>query len=441
MSGGMLSLMAAVILIGFWAFVWALGLLGLRTARNKYTGPALPSPLSARPASSVPGVTIIRPLCGLDSNMYSTLESVMRQDYPKFEVLFAVQDPDDEALPVVRMVMEKYPEVSSRIISNPEKVGVNPKVNNLMAPFAEAAYDLLWVVDVTIAVQPSVLGRLVSAFMASPTRAFDVDDVEAAPLLADDVRKPPSAGDVGLVHQVPYAVVCERTWGSLIEQAYLNSTHAKMYLAINAVAIESCVVGKSNLYSRASIASLTTPSPTLRQRPDPPTGLAGFAPFLAEDNMLALSLWHELGLKHALSPDVALDFLSALSVRQYVARRARWIRVRKHMTFAATLLEPLTESVVAGVYGSWALARLIGADRAAVFTLHMAAWLAVDLGVRNALATRVRAVGPQTSLPVFVAAWAMRELLALPVWLYGMSGSDVVWRGRKYTIVGSGEAI
>jgi ceramide glucosyltransferase len=48
--------------------------------------------------------------------MYTTLEAVMKLDYPKYEVLFALQDERDEALPVVRMVMEKYPDVAARVI-------------------------------------------------------------------------------------------------------------------------------------------------------------------------------------------------------------------------------------------------------------------------------------------------------------------------------------
>ncbi len=40
----------------------------------------------------------------------------MKLDYPKYEVLFALQDEKDEALPVVRMVMEKYPDVAAKVI-------------------------------------------------------------------------------------------------------------------------------------------------------------------------------------------------------------------------------------------------------------------------------------------------------------------------------------
>ena len=40
----------------------------------------------------------------------------MKLDYPKYEVLFALQDEKDEALPVVKMVMEKYPSVRAQVI-------------------------------------------------------------------------------------------------------------------------------------------------------------------------------------------------------------------------------------------------------------------------------------------------------------------------------------
>jgi ceramide glucosyltransferase len=326
-----------------------------------------------------------------------------------------------------------------------------------MSAFAQASYDLLWVLDATIAISPGTLGRMVDAFIDSPTspHAFD-NDLESTPLMADEIRKPPISGEVGLVHHVPFAVVHQKTWGSLIEQAFLNTTHAKMYLAIvslylslssllliiqNATAIESCVMGKSNMYSRDNIASLTSPSPTLQRSPDPPKGLAGFGPFMAEDNMIALSLWHELGLKHAMTSDVALDFIGSLTVQAYIARRARWIRVRRKMTLSATLAEPLTESIICGLYGSWAIARLIGASRPAIFIVHMIIWLLVDLRVKSSLETNIKNAGPPTSMIAFVTAWLMREMLALPIWLYAMLGDEVTWRGNRYKILASGEAV
>ena len=105
---------------------------------------------------------------------------------------------------------------------------MNPKVNNLIGPFEQARYDLVWVLDSTISIVPGALGRAVDAFLDTATTT----DVESTPLMSDKTRTPPQRGDVGLVHHVPYAVAYQSTWGSCIEQAFLNTTHAKMYLAI-----------------------------------------------------------------------------------------------------------------------------------------------------------------------------------------------------------------
>lgn len=269
--------------------------------------------------------------------------------------------------------------------------------------------------------------------------------------------------------------------------------------AQNYLAVDSCIMGKSNLYSRTSISSLTTPSPTLSLLPSPPRGLPGFSPFLAEDNMLGLALWHQLGLSHRMTPDVALDCLGRLSLRDYISRRVRWIRVRKRMTpIAATVMEPFTESILCGAYGAWAVQRLFGSggkrEAAVMWAIHMMLWIGVDLSVRRSLSNSARPRGgvgraygsgaglvdssiergsgargqvdgstgatvPHTPIPslhsngssssgnlpsdntaLFLLAWTIREVLALPIFLYGVWGSEVTWRGRRYRVVRNGEA-
>lgn len=63
-----------------------------------------------------PGVSILRPLKGLDTNLYKNLESTFIQDYPKFELLLSVDDEHDQALSVVHDLLTKYPNVNARII-------------------------------------------------------------------------------------------------------------------------------------------------------------------------------------------------------------------------------------------------------------------------------------------------------------------------------------
>ncbi|KAF9076112.1 glycosyltransferase like family 2-domain-containing protein [Rhodocollybia butyracea] len=377
------------------------------------------SPLATASPSSVPGVSILRPLKGLDTNLYENLESTFTQEYPNFEILLCVADEDDQALPVVRDLLSKYPHVAAKILVGEEVVGVNPKVNNLMGGYRSASNDILWILDSNVVADPGTLARAVDA-LQTPTK---------------------SGKRVALVHHVPFAFSTESRAGSRIDEAFLNTNHAKMYLAINTVAIDSCVVGKSNIYRRSdlervngSLKPIKSTDPNAKQ--EGLCGLPAFGKFLAEDNMIASALWHELGLRHDLSCDVARNVVGNMSLHDYIQRRVRWIRVRKHIVMAATLAEPFTESIVLVVIGSSSLKYLVGLPRWLCILVHFFLLLVVDLDVYTSLAAHPL---PHSIKREFWAGWAAREVLALPIFLWALFGNTVEWRGRRYQILNNGE--
>ena len=269
----------------------------------------------------------------------------------------------------------------------------------------------------------------------SGTLARSVDALDGPPSMANSSRK-----RVALVHHVPFAFATEPTLGSHVEQAFLNTNHAKMYIAINTVAVDSCVVGKSNLYRKSDIervdGTLKPVTPTSSGTPRE-TGLPAFGRFLAEDNMIASALWHELDVRHELSCDVAHNAVGNMTLADYCWRRVRWIRVRKYMVFAATLVEPFTESIVAGVIASLALRYLLSVPLWLSLPVHFFAWLTVDLDVYESLAGHP--VPPGTTKWKFIGAWGLREGLALPIWMYAIWGSTVDWRGKTYIVMRNGE--
>ncbi|KAJ7357197.1 glycosyltransferase like family 2-domain-containing protein [Mycena albidolilacea] len=379
------------------------------------------SPLANASASSVPGVSILRPLKGLDTNLYENLESTFTQEYPNYELLLSVADERDQALPVARELMTKYPHVNCRIVIGEEVVGVNPKVNNLVRSYREAAHDILWVIDSNVTVHPGTLARSVDALVGPPSTT-------------------PPKRRIALVHHVPFALVTEPRIGSRIEEAFLNTNHAKMYIAINTAAVDSCVMGKSNLYRRSDLERVNgslKPIPSSNSMAQPgPCGLPAFGRFLAEDNMIAGALWHELGDRHDLACDVARNVVGNMSLSDYVLRRARWIRVRKHMVLVATLLEPFTESVVLSIICATSLGYLFAVPYWISICVHFALWVYVDLDVYASLAGHPL---PSNVRWQFMSAWAARELLALPIFLFAMFGSEVEWRGRKYRVLRNGE--
>jgi len=300
-----------------------------------------------------------------------------------------------------------------------EVVGVNPKVNNLVKSYREAVNDILWVIDSNVWVQPGTMARSVDA-LTTPTS---------------------SGKRVAVVHHVPFAYATESKLGSRVEEAFLNTNHAKMYVAINTVAIESCVVGKSNMYRRSDVNRVNGSLKPIKSTDPTATaegqcGLAAFGGFLAEDNMIASALWHELGVRHDLSCDVARNVVGNMTMLDYVYRRARWIRVRKHMVLAATLLEPFTESAVLCSIAALSLRYLTGFPILLAVILHIAGWLTIDLDVYSSLAGYPL---PAAIRWEFLTGWVVRELAALPIFLYAIFGDTVTWRGREYKVSLNGQ--
>ncbi|KAI9099385.1 glycosyl transferase family 21-domain-containing protein, partial [Phlyctochytrium arcticum] len=335
-------------------------------------------------------VTVLRPLKGVDCNLVHNLVSSFQTRYPTFELIFCVASESDPAVEVVRDLICKYPEVDARLFVGDVQAGVNPKINNMLRGYEDAKYDIVWVLDSNVFVNPDCMGRSVAALL-----------------------KP----GIGLVHHLPCGVD-PHTDGSRLEQAFLNTAHAKMYSTINKVGIASCLIGKSNMFRRSVLAKLG--------------GLANFGKYMSEDNIMGEAIW-ALGLRHAMTVDVAFQTLGSLSSSDYFQRRARWIRIRKYTVTAATLFEPFTESIVNGLLGGWALSRLGYVDVGPFLAAHFIIWVLSDWIIATTLDPSTRRSKLQ-----FWKAWFVREVSALPLWIMAMAGSTVEWRGKLFWLNSDG---
>eukprot|EP00731_Ephydatia_muelleri_P018739 Em0011g779a len=103
-------------------------------------------------ALELPGVSIIKPIVGCDTNLKANLETFFQLSYPKCELLICIAEPDNSpAMSVVRGLVGQYPTITAKVFVGGEIMGVNPKINNMMPAYRQAQYDLIWICDSGIA--------------------------------------------------------------------------------------------------------------------------------------------------------------------------------------------------------------------------------------------------------------------------------------------------
>src|SRR5665213_2253212 len=97
---------------------------GIAIWRAKPRRTPMPAPKEA------PGVSLVRPVCGIDNFCEETLASSFRLDYPDYEVIFCCARAADPVVAVVQRLIAANPHVPAQLILGDEKVSANPKLNN-----------------------------------------------------------------------------------------------------------------------------------------------------------------------------------------------------------------------------------------------------------------------------------------------------------------------
>src|SRR6266853_1206878 len=113
-------------------------------------------------ANYTPPVSVLKPVRGLDFQSYENFASFCRQEYPDYEILFAVNDDADPAVPVIRRIIAEFPERKIRLLVGAEHFGANSKVNKLARLAREAQGELLVLSDGDVRVGPRYLREVVA---------------------------------------------------------------------------------------------------------------------------------------------------------------------------------------------------------------------------------------------------------------------------------------
>jgi ceramide glucosyltransferase len=122
----------------------------------------------ARPTSRPP-VTLLKPLCGDETDLYRNLRSFCALEWPALQIVFGVRDPGDPAIAVVERLIADMPERDIALVVNPAVHGLNYKVSNLINMMRAAKHDVLVISDSDMRVDAGYLDAVVGTLQRPGT--------------------------------------------------------------------------------------------------------------------------------------------------------------------------------------------------------------------------------------------------------------------------------
>jgi ceramide glucosyltransferase len=116
------------------------------------------------PPADAPPVTIIRPVCGIDNFVETTLRSTFELDYPNYEAIFCVASASDPVVPLVESLIAQHPRVRATLLVGNERISVNPKLNNVFKGWRAAKHDWIAMADSNVLMPRDYIQRLLATW-------------------------------------------------------------------------------------------------------------------------------------------------------------------------------------------------------------------------------------------------------------------------------------
>jgi ceramide glucosyltransferase len=115
--------------------------------------------------SNLPPVSVLKPVHGFEPALRENLGSFFCQEYPDYEILIAAAEENDAALPVVREVCARYPQIRSKVLVTGTPPWPNPPAYAFYRMTAISQHDILVTSDSDVRVSPNYLREVVAPLL------------------------------------------------------------------------------------------------------------------------------------------------------------------------------------------------------------------------------------------------------------------------------------
>lgn len=336
-----------------------------------------------------PPVTVLKPLKGVDVQLYENLATFCRQIYPEFEIICGVADADDPAIEVVRRLQRDFPQVALSLVVDGRVYGTNYKVSNLHNMYRHAKHDVIVLADSDIRVGPEYLAHVVE-----PLRNRKVG-----------------------VSTCLYRAINTGGLPTLVESLFINTDFANLVMLARKVEKASYAFGA-----------------TIAMRREVLEEIGGFLPIanlLADDYEVGYRAFQR-GYVNELSTEVVDTVLSVSSWKRLYDHQLRWARTYRVNRPGGYFGSILTHGTF------WALLNVVTNG----FSPLSCAVSGALLTLRYVAAARMAWTHLRTDHSLAALALvAPKDLFVTAVWFAAFAGNTVVWSGHRFEVNHGGEML
>jgi len=336
-----------------------------------------------------PPVTILKPVHGLEKNQRENLRSACLQDYPEFQVVFSVQDANDDSIPLLREIQSEFGTKRVTVAVENFRAGTNGKINNMIGGLRHARHDILVISDSDVLLKPDYVKTIV------------------APL---------SDPDVGCVCTLYKAAEAD-SWFEKMELLTLNADFMTNVLFAHVSGASKFCLGASAALHRSTLEQIG--------------GLEDLSDYLVEDYEMGKRIWM-LGKKIAIIPYFVDTIVDLKKPSQWWNHQIYWdqnTRAARPFAFFATVL--IRSVPFALLYAAVRMLDPIGlwVLTGACFLRIVTAAVVLNWGLHDREGLR------NLGLLLF------RDIASLAIWLLAFTKRTTIWRGTSFVLTRDGRLV